>query len=76
MLSRFDRRVIAESVLDFVRACQQRFECALGGAHQVGERLGTFAETSLVAQPALEGRTQADAALIGGLIEQTPGAHF
>ena len=31
MLSRFDRRVVAESVLAFVRRCQERFACNLGG---------------------------------------------
>ena len=31
MLSRFDRRVVAESVLDFVRGCRERFDCSLGG---------------------------------------------
>jgi len=31
MLSRFDRRVIPESVLDLLRACRERFPCELGG---------------------------------------------
>lgn len=31
MHSRFDRRVLPSSVLDFVRACQERVPCHLGG---------------------------------------------
>ncbi len=31
MLSAFDRRVVPTSVLDFVRACQKRVPCHLGG---------------------------------------------
>ncbi len=31
MRETFDRRVIAASVLDFVRACQSRVPCHLGG---------------------------------------------
>ena len=31
MLSRFDRRVVPESVLEFIRRCQKRAPCRLGG---------------------------------------------
>ncbi len=31
MRSRFDRRVVSVSVLDFIRGCQQRVPCHLGG---------------------------------------------
>ncbi len=31
MRSRFDRRVVAAPVLDFIRGCQQRIPCHLGG---------------------------------------------
>ena len=41
MLSRFDRRVVPDSAIEFVRACQRRVECHLaGGAALAGAYLG------------------------------------
>ena len=51
MLDRFDRRVLAEPALEFVRACQRRSPCRLGGgaalagawlAHRQSRDLGLF----------------------------------
>ena len=41
MLSQFDRRVVPDSAIEFVRACQRRVECHLaGGAALAGAYLG------------------------------------
>jgi len=41
VLSRFDRRVVPDSAIEFVRACQRRVECHLaGGAALAGAYLG------------------------------------
>ncbi len=41
MRNRFDRRVVSETVLDFIRGCQQRVPCHLGGgAALAGAYLG------------------------------------
>ena len=43
MRKTFDRRVVPDSVLDFVRACQVRIPCHLGGgAALAGVYLGRF----------------------------------
>jgi hypothetical protein len=50
MRKTFDRRVVRDSVLDFVRACQVRVPCHLGGGAALsGDRAGFPPEQDLEA---------------------------
>ncbi len=60
MRSRFDRRVVSTSVLDFIRGCQERVPCHLGGGVALaGAYLGhrTTGDVDLFAHDADDMRT-------------------